>query len=234
MRNEGLMRLSRDLLGRLEHAQGGVRRANEKLAGRLAEYAADFVERDLERPGASSGRLAAAMRDPRNRYASPDGFGVGRYDFLDSMANRARYWRQIEEGSAVHRGQLLIGLWATEAGRSGSGRMKGLNAAGGLTPFGEGRKQQFVRMRYHDALAYLRRQGREAAPGMVLGRIRRGIQPHRYLARAWARLAISGDIEAVYTEVFREAGVPINFQAGLTPRRARAINRLLRIKARSR
>ena len=70
---------------------------------RLARVAqANVVENMSEsflRPRASTGRLLRVTASPRNRIADQFGFGVGVTDYLDR--SEAKYWRTIEEGSAV-------------------------------------------------------------------------------------------------------------------------------------
>lgn len=88
-----------------------LERASSKLAQELQEALVDAFDetRVKERREASTGRLSRALADPRNRRVERYRFGVGDPKFLDR--SDAKYWRQIDQGTMIHVGQVLWGAW---------------------------------------------------------------------------------------------------------------------------
>jgi hypothetical protein len=66
------------------------------------------------RPEVSTHRLEGATLDERNRAIHPEGWQVGVPSFMDQ--SKAKYWRQIEEGTSIHviKHQRLFGVWGSE------------------------------------------------------------------------------------------------------------------------
>lgn len=89
--------------------QSQVREINRQLALGAQADVVNFIEERIKRKGVSTGRLASVTADPRNIYSDNIGFGVGIEDFLDK--SEAKYWRQIEQGTDVHVGQEIKGVW---------------------------------------------------------------------------------------------------------------------------
>lgn len=86
-----------------------LERANAQMAHELQQFVLEEMQRGLQRPAVSTGRLAQAIADPRNIKVQRYRFGVGIPRWLDR--SQAKYWRQIDEGYAGHIGQPLIGIW---------------------------------------------------------------------------------------------------------------------------
>ena len=95
-------------------------RANRAMAEKVQAYAVqNLVQNPWKRPAAHTGRLERVTADPQNRWVAADGTGwaVGVTSFLDDSI--AKYWRTIEEGSAVTwsrggmRGMRIYGNWGS-------------------------------------------------------------------------------------------------------------------------
>lgn len=69
-----------------------------RYATTMADDVAAYYDDHRRRSGAT-GRLQRATLDPRNRIVTRTSLDVGIPDFLDNSV--AKYWRTIEEGSAV-------------------------------------------------------------------------------------------------------------------------------------
>lgn len=159
------------------------------------------------------------------------GYGVGKFEFLDSEQDRAfRYWRQIEEGSSIHVGRFLGGAW----GGAGGGR--GARHGQELTQFGAGEGQQFIPFSismapgkegagYSAAKAarLLKEQGLRSAAGErsfgTGGYILRPIEPHEAYPRAFAKFNGAqkelAAIRQLFGEIIREAkGAPLTNLSG--------------------
>lgn len=96
-----------------------LERANARMADELQLLLVEALQegRVQERKGASTGRLEAALLDPRNRQVSGRRFGVGRVSFLNR--SQAKYWRQIDQGSRVHLFQEnFYGSWLSPGGQA--------------------------------------------------------------------------------------------------------------------
>ena len=80
--------------------------AIEKLSQTLGRRPADPRRR-------SPMRLRESIKSPENVGASAEGFGWFDTRFMDSVTP---YWRQIDEGSSVHVGQRLRGMFVGPGG----------------------------------------------------------------------------------------------------------------------
>lgn len=95
--------------GQFTSAQAGMRAKNERLADRIQARVVANIQERIQRRAVSSNRLVKVTADRKNRYADQFRIEVGIEDFLNHSI--AKYWRTIEEGSAV--------VWAdTPGGRS--------------------------------------------------------------------------------------------------------------------
>jgi hypothetical protein len=72
---------------------------NKRIAVVTQSFVVRYMEQNLKRPGVATGRLARVTANPDNVYASSFVIGVGKPSYLDK--SMAKYWRTIEEGSAV-------------------------------------------------------------------------------------------------------------------------------------
>lgn len=86
-----------------------LERHNEAMAANLQDMVVDEYQRTRKRKDVSTGRLDAATLDRRNRMLAKNGFGIGLSSWLDK--SQAKYWRQIEEGTNVHVGRHLYGVF---------------------------------------------------------------------------------------------------------------------------
>lgn len=159
--------------------------ANRKLAAELQVLVAIALEESLKpsRASWSSGRLEAAMLDPRNVVTTGRRFGVGNVRFLESLAGKqhgevGKYWRRIDQGSTSQVGRkMLKGFWQDGGGR-------------GHRPSGRRNSDAFVPL-----------HGRPNTPGVGIsmaskqnvarlsraGVIQNPIEPHEYFSKAWAQ-----------------------------------------------
>lgn len=80
-----------------------------EAAMELNLLAVEAFHETRKRPSVSTHRLETALLDYQNIRVLKDGFYAGDGKFLDS--SNAKYWRQIEEGTSIHLGQLLTGVW---------------------------------------------------------------------------------------------------------------------------
>lgn len=121
-------RISRDLRGRFTSAQSEARGAFERLAIRLQEEQVKALHQIIDNPPSLSGEgrraqrgthyLEDALVSPTNRELTIDGFVVGIDAALDESP-AGQYWRGLEEGTSVHIGQKMYGLWNTPSGLQG-------------------------------------------------------------------------------------------------------------------
>lgn len=86
-----------------------MERYYEMMGAELRELVGEQIVESLKRPNVSTGRLLDATLDERNFYRQPDGFGIGYAPFLDQSV--AKYWRQIEQGTSIHVGRELYGVF---------------------------------------------------------------------------------------------------------------------------
>ncbi len=86
-----------------------LRRYFDEMAREINFLAAEMFEEGRKRPNVSTGRLVNALIDERNVFISEDSFFVGVPSFMDH--SQAKYWRQIDQGTTVHLGQYLMGVW---------------------------------------------------------------------------------------------------------------------------
>lgn len=156
--------------------QGNVATANQRLVIELADAVAARQLASLVRPGVSSGRLQAALLDRRNRFASKEGYGVGRPEFLDQ--SQAKYWRQIDQGFAGHKGREIRGIFgATLIGGGPESRGVAGPAFTGIGAEGQ-RGGRLLTSGY----SKLRPRGGERG---VRGVIKKAIAPQQYFKRGW-------------------------------------------------
>lgn len=121
------------------------------IEGGLQKAVVKEVKTDLQRPGASSGALAAVTASDRNAGFSSSGgrvaVGVGKYSYL-YHAGSVRYALAIEGGSTATLNRQIVGLWFASTGRpTGFGRPT--------------RTQRFVSMRAAAAAKILVASGRK-------------------------------------------------------------------------
>lgn len=194
MDTEAFVGAIRDKMGRFTKAQSQMAEVNRRLALELAEAVVEQLETSYERPGASTGRLAQAMMDSRNRRADQFGFGVGVISFLDE--SQAKYWRAIEQGTTHFLGKQLTGYWLD---------------GGEVAPFGvpnpAGRFVPGSRKSAYEILRAAGHTSREAS--RTKGIIKVPIEPHRYLSEAWGEFNVRERTVAAVQEVFRELGLPV-------------------------
>lgn len=86
-----------------------LERYSHAMAADLQEMVVDEYTRTRKRKDVSTGRLDAATLDRRNREVAKNGFSVGLESWLNK--SQAKYWRQIEEGTRVHVGRHLYGVF---------------------------------------------------------------------------------------------------------------------------
>lgn len=79
------------------------------MAADLQRLVTEEYQRERRRPKVSTGRLDEATLDERNRRIDKGGFGIGLPTYLNR--SQAKYWRQIEYGTSVHRGRYLYGMF---------------------------------------------------------------------------------------------------------------------------
>jgi len=96
----------RDSRGRFTRFQNSMERVHRDLAADLAEEIASTIEltRLESRREAATGRLQAAILDPKNRRADKFGFGVGVPSFLNQAAP---YWAIQNDGTSRFVGRTV-------------------------------------------------------------------------------------------------------------------------------
>jgi hypothetical protein len=86
--------------GRFTSAQKELAAANKRIATTTLEYVVRYQRSQFKRPNVSTGRLQAVTANyEKNTFASAFLVGVGKPSYLDQ--SQAKYWRTIEDGSAV-------------------------------------------------------------------------------------------------------------------------------------
>lgn len=206
---------ARDARGRFITFQSVLRDRNERMAEELQLLMAFKLEesRVPSRRGVASGRLEAALLDPRNRTATTFGFGVGKISWLDK--SEAKYWRSIEVGTSQFVGnQLPVGLWgASLTGEyGGSSRFGPYPLAGGpFSPTGGRRSDRMRPMGKSFAYRHLIESGMRRRDAFLASR-RRGIitQPieaHHYMRDAWRDFHVPAQAIASMEAALAAAGL---------------------------
>lgn len=187
----GIDRAQRDIKGRfLPSMQRHVAATNRQLAVELADSMAEHLQESLVRDKASTGRLRAALLDPRNRSADQFGFGVGNVDFLDN--SQAKYWRAIEQGTTHFVGKRITGVWGELGGAP-------------YTSFGaRTNHQRLWPMRQKEARALLRAGGVGKRDMFTRGIIRNPIEAHHYMQNAWEGFDMHVRAAQLFREILRE------------------------------
>lgn len=177
------------ITGYFVSAQKDVAAISRKLAEELAEDIAAASKASLLRPRVSSGRLQAAILNPKNRVATQFGYGVGRPEFLDR--SEAKYWRQIDQGYSGHVGREIRGIFGNRKGPfTGVGRYGPymiptgqFTAIGAGAPIGKlyplGRKSAYQKLRNAKFSGKLRNRPR------VESTIEEPIVAQQYFLRGW-------------------------------------------------
>jgi len=157
----------------------------EAMANEINDLAVSEFEKTRRRGWVATNRLKAALTDERNMFipGSKDALYVGVPGFLDN--SQAKYWRQIEEGSRVHVGRLIHGVWGSKLsggwaqGRTGRYAL----ASSPYSPHGKGSGQKFQPLSTMEGtLSEVRRKH----PGMSTeARIGRAIPKSDYYTKAW-------------------------------------------------
>lgn len=155
------------------------RQRNERLAKQFSDEVNKKLDGSMKRPLASTGRLERALSDKRNRVASPTMWGYGNPAWLDRSP--ARYWRQIEEGTRVHLGRAIRGIWAVN------------RETGPYHGFNSKRNQD----------AFLPSRSKEAPVGII----GKPITPHRYMEMSWRGFNPKQRSKQALYDVLIEAGV---------------------------
>lgn len=193
---------------------------NEQLATELQQKVAQALRHSLLRTEASHGTLERVLLAKRNRTVSRTGFGVGMMEFLDGSA--AKYWLQIDQGTDVHKGQMMTGLWFDEVSGSKS-RRRGVGQPRG---FGKGDLQGFVPLSRGVANRRLReahglpgrgrlQRGQREAIGAVRGIIRNPIEGEHYFRRGWEEFGEGRRIQREYAALFKRLGIPARWGGSL-------------------
>jgi hypothetical protein len=162
-----------------------------------AELAAKVVAESRKgrlRKSVSSGRMDAATLDPRNFQQTRTGWGIGVPSFLDN--SQAKYWRQIEEGTSVHVGRKIKGVWGQPLG-PWRGEWYGIAGPGDWSRPGGG-KQMFEPFSTWDKR---RSQRMQAKPGSFWAEIRRPILAQDAYVRAFADFKRSRRALTIFREV---------------------------------
>lgn len=206
-------RMARDSRGWFTSAQVEIAQAMEILAIRLQETQVAALEKSVEALGREqrgSHYLEDAIMSPSNRIVTSDGFKVGiESSFMESEA--APYWRGLEEGTAVHLGQKMYGLWVTQGGGLDIPREGGKNAIGFLG--------------WHNIDEETRAEHRDEETGKLPGfRIHREIVGQHYLRRGIDDFLASGAIqEEMNIAIARARRVQeISIERGITTADVRA------------
>lgn len=212
--------------------------ANRRFALELSELTVKTMHAGLYRPRVSSGRLAAALADPQNRYSDAFGFGVGNPEWLDR--SQAKYWRQIDQGFKGHRGRQIFGVFGdTLIGGGPNSR----GVAGpefrqiqhGFVSVVGGTGGRLLPTNRNGALRILRAQaGGRRGTGLgsrgarnnfsvaTKGIIKNPIRPEQYFLRAWEEFNIKqrymATVREIITASFGGFGIPtganLDFMAG--------------------
>lgn len=210
--------LFRDPKGLFTTFGSEVYTANERLALKLQDLVAQSLRHSLVRPRTSTGMLERALLDKGNRIVTNAGFGVGIPAYLDDSA--AKYWEQIDQGSTVHLGQKMRGLWGDTISYRGPDYVRGDHTSqreieGDATPFGAGTGQGFRPFGKDAAQRALRKAGYEGkALHRYTGVIAKAIEPHEYFKEGWEALGGLEGIREEYDRAFRAIGFKVVWREG--------------------
>lgn len=171
--------------------------ANQRMANELQYLVLEALEegRVRSRRGVSTGRLEAALSDPRNVRVTGRRFAVGDAAFLSR--SQAKYWRQIDAGTSVHVGKSRGGgYWIDGGGRPSSNDEA--RRDGRFVP-AMGRNARGRQILGDDGKSLVRR--------MV---INRPIEPQQYFERAWKRFNARGQaLDALRGAITQVLGIPM-------------------------
>lgn len=147
----------------------GFKAEFQVIAKGLQGAVVDEISQGLQRPGASTGKLAKTTASPRNREVGNDFFIVGVEGYLrysgKGKGQKANYALAIDQGTRRLVGRRLTGVWIS---------------GGQFRPFGAPTPNQFFRA---TSARVARRLLDE--PGPVRGVIKRPILPHNDYDIAW-------------------------------------------------
>jgi len=203
----------RNLAGEFTSAQGLVAQAHQLLAERVQQAAADNLRGNILRRSVSTDRLAQAILDPKDIFATRFNWGAGSIAWLDNSP--AKYWRTQEEGSAAvwshpFTGTVLKGTWGGSISGFYSNRW-GLVPKGG-SPIGTEVYGKFIPY-YRGMTADLggggtRRRGVRKLPLSRKFVVGHEIEPKLFFLKAFEGIGGIAGVQQVYREVFRAAGLP--------------------------
>jgi len=156
----------------------------DRLAKEINEVAVEEFKKTRRRGLVATGRLEKALTDERNMFVpgSKDALFVGVPSFLDN--SQAKYWRQIEEGSSIHLGRPIYGVWGDRLSRGWAPAKDGKYALVSPPYVGHGRGEG---QKFQPASTMLGRQGRRSAYAME-ARIGKPIPKSDYYTKAWQEL----------------------------------------------
>lgn len=207
-RPEGLTRSARDLAGRFTSLQTTVRVAHEAMALGLARSQAEALREAVGatgRPQRATRYLERALVSEGNWRATADGFAVGIEAFLRST-RAAPYYRNLEEGSEVHVGRVLHGLFLTPGGRLEgpvAGSKSAVQAIVTRTVFGSEPDNR------QTSIGTARPRGARFV-------IQRPIPAYHFMRNGTERYLASGAIRDEYRKAFQAAGFDFDRQFRLT------------------
>lgn len=204
----------RNALGQFSTDQSSAEQVFHELGIELQRLMVKKLNETIVRPGVSTGRLARALMDPRNRTFTRPGQGrfamaVGNEEFLDN--SEAKYWRAVEQGTSHFVGRLIRGVWGDKI----SGEMPGgaygpyPRAVEPFSRFGASTGGRLRPMGAKYAYAALRGAGYSAtdARNGRAGIIQRPIMPHRYMDLAWREFDPRRRGEQIMRRMFGESFV---------------------------
>lgn len=149
----------------------GFKTEYQKIAKGLQDAVVHEIGQGLQRPGASTGKLAKTTASPRNREVGDDFFIVGVQSYLRysgrGKGSKASYALAVDQGTRRLLGRRLTGVWIS---------------GGQFRPFGNPTPNQFFRA---TSARIARRLLDE--PGPVRGVITRPILPHHDYDTAWKK-----------------------------------------------
>lgn len=189
-----------------------LQRANEDMADTLQLLVVEELQKSLERPKHSTGRLERATLDERNRLVTPKTVQIGNPRFLDR--SEAKYWRQIEEGYQGHVGRPIVGLWNTR-GMSGKWSYHNPSRRGLDTFVTLGRLRQLrssgAKLTIRGTGADGRRTSQMVDWNRLESRIKVPIRAHQYYAKAMQRFRAMPQyrINALRRAISEVLGVPM-------------------------
>lgn len=149
----------------------GFRTDFQRISKGLQDAVVTEIGEGLQRPGATTGKLAKTTASPRNRQVGDDFFIVGVEDYLrytgKGKGQKAAYALAIEEGTDKLIGNRLTGVWIS---------------GGQFLPFGAPSPNQFFRA----SRARVARRLLDK-PGRVSGYIQEPILAHHDYDAAWEK-----------------------------------------------